>query len=447
MVTGMTFAGKPSDDGSVSEAPMVETREATITLVASAVAAADAVEPSLELPLNAGWRFDRGESGGRAVQSTLQIDLRAFWSDENLAPKVKELRSALVMALEQNEYTDLLRLGAKNHDSSPSVVAQALAFQVLDRTAGLLTGAGRWEFEERPSVDVMCEQIADELAYYLKGVDPYADLILPLHLCSTDLVDPVELTDGVRLVPLDAGHRTRLLAGTMGTYHLPTASQANGWHVAVVCRYQPDVSGALDTALTRASDAVSALRLLRRSAVTFEQALLRPLSLSLTEVGSSIQTGNQTWGRPLKITAPDIAVLQQRMAEPASERSGRLALALRQLLAADSKRECGDRVIDCWTGLEALHIPDGSAELNYRLSLRLAYALGKDESEREKLFAAAKKSYTLRSQLVHGDPKAATKADADRLDEVEEWLRLSILRWWGTTSGPGQPELDAGLFA
>ena len=61
-----------------------------------------------------------------------------------------------------------------------------------------------------------------------------------------------------------------------------------------------------------------------------------------------------------------------------------------------------DKIIDFMIAFEALYFPDEKAELSYRLAFRCAYFLGKDESERQKIFELLKNAYDIRSKIVHG---------------------------------------------
>jgi hypothetical protein len=62
-----------------------------------------------------------------------------------------------------------------------------------------------------------------------------------------------------------------------------------------------------------------------------------------------------------------------------------------------------------WVGLEALLGPDGSGEIVYKLSQRVALLLSKSAEEAKQNFRTAKDCYNTRSKIVHGrwngDPK------------------------------------------
>ena len=62
-----------------------------------------------------------------------------------------------------------------------------------------------------------------------------------------------------------------------------------------------------------------------------------------------------------------------------------------------------DKMIDLGIALEALYVPDSrEGEITFKLAVRAAWFLGKDEADREKLLPQFKAIYKQRSNLVHG---------------------------------------------
>ena len=76
-----------------------------------------------------------------------------------------------------------------------------------------------------------------------------------------------------------------------------------------------------------------------------------------------------------------------------------------------------DWLIDCLIAFEALLLPDGQNELRYRLSLRVAFFIGKSHDERRKIFEITQFAYDLRSSIVHGDEIEKDKND-NRLKQL-----------------------------
>ena len=79
-----------------------------------------------------------------------------------------------------------------------------------------------------------------------------------------------------------------------------------------------------------------------------------------------------------------------------------LYVAIRRFNFSYERALTEDKIIDFMIAFEALYFPDEKTELNYRLALRCAYFLGKDESERQKIFELLKNAYDIRSKIVHG---------------------------------------------
>ena len=87
-----------------------------------------------------------------------------------------------------------------------------------------------------------------------------------------------------------------------------------------------------------------------------------------------------------------------------------------------------DKIIDFMIAFEALYFPDEKAELSYRLAFRCAYFLGKDESERQKIFKLLRNAYEMRSKIVHGR-NLNSESVRELSIELEELLRKSIKKF------------------
>ena len=94
-----------------------------------------------------------------------------------------------------------------------------------------------------------------------------------------------------------------------------------------------------------------------------------------------------------------IAIWPHLGGEPADST---LALALRRLNDSYHRSRLEDRHIDYWTALEALFLRVDEGELRYRAALLTARFIGVDLADRLDLFEKTKKSYDLRSKIVHG---------------------------------------------
>ena len=114
-----------------------------------------------------------------------------------------------------------------------------------------------------------------------------------------------------------------------------------------------------------------------------------------------------------------------------------LDVAIRRFNFSYDKDLPEDKLIDFIIAFEALYLKGAGEELSYRLALRGAYFLGKDEKEREDIFKNLRNAYIARSKIVHGEStqsksfnKFLDKSNLKSLKElsiiVEEYLRESI---------------------
>ena len=97
--------------------------------------------------------------------------------------------------------------------------------------------------------------------------------------------------------------------------------------------------------------------------------------------------------------------------EPRSDVGKLLIRAVRwggRAVAAESSQ---DKLLFFTIALECLALPDGEAELSYRLSERVARAIGTDLDSRQAAFADAKRLYNMRSAIVHGGQKEISEYD------------------------------------
>jgi hypothetical protein len=108
-----------------------------------------------------------------------------------------------------------------------------------------------------------------------------------------------------------------------------------------------------------------------------------------------------------------------------------------------------DRLVDYWIALEALFATDGTQELKYRASLRIARFVGSSPDERRRLFGEMKTSYDLRSHLVHGGDSNSKKCRRlpEVVDQTGATLRRALRLCLERGQPPPLPDIDAGLLA
>ncbi len=84
-----------------------------------------------------------------------------------------------------------------------------------------------------------------------------------------------------------------------------------------------------------------------------------------------------------------------------------------------------DSFLDLMITLENLFLKGTNQELSYKISMRMAYVLGKDKDDRKNIFGFIKNSYNLRSKIVHGEE--SNKLDNQIFLELRKFTKESII--------------------
>jgi hypothetical protein len=148
-----------------------------------------------------------------------------------------------------------------------------------------------------------------------------------------------------------------------------------------------------------------------------------------------------------RFEASDVGVLTRIYGElevAALSSASPVQLALRRLNSAVERTSKADRILDYWIGLEALFLPQIKQELSYRAALRIAAILGTDPENRQERYEIAKKSYGIRSKIIHGDDVPTVTVDQVE-SETQELLRLSLLRAISSEGFPDMSGVDLKL--
>jgi len=162
---------------------------------------------------------------------------------------------------------------------------------------------------------------------------------------------------------------------------------------------------------------LSAVRLLTDAQIFESFSLHTSRDLLNDQVGMNPGTAPYPLGgRPVTLDSSQAAALRTLCTQlGTSPNAAKAAFALRHWEGAMDRLQPADMLIDYWIALESLFTPDGTTELKFRASLRIAAFLGQDGAEREKLYKDMRDSYNLRSSIVHGDPP---KGDLETLTTV-----------------------------
>jgi len=84
-----------------------------------------------------------------------------------------------------------------------------------------------------------------------------------------------------------------------------------------------------------------------------------------------------------------------------------------------------DSLLDLVVALEFLFLKGITDELGYRLSIRAAFLLGSDATERKHVYQSVKTAYNLRSRVIHGE-KYNEKLTHSLMLEIRDYTRQAL---------------------
>jgi hypothetical protein len=175
---------------------------------------------------------------------------------------------------------------------------------------------------------------------------------------------------------------------------------------------------------------IHALRLFRSSTVYRDGMVWGsyPFHPSFGSGGASRRIDQPLLGNLLSVTSIDIIDIQRLYEQiRTNEDKSVFRITLKRLSYGLERIDPEDKVIDFMIGLEALYLPDGSTELKYRWSLRIAWMLEDDTEARKYKYAELKALYDMRSSVVHGSPPGRKNPITDeKIAKLEDMLRISL---------------------
>ena len=185
---------------------------------------------------------------------------------------------------------------------------------------------------------------------------------------------------------------------------------------------------------------ITALRLFKKGSVQYPAILEYPKVWKVSWGVSSYGKGERYMGPRYELTNEDVENLKafwNKFKSLNIHNYPFLDVAIRRFNLSYDRKLPEDKIIDLITAFEALYLGEVEGELSYRLALRCAYFLGKDEEERKKIFEILRDAYKARSKIVHGKSiqsksfnkilnKLNLKSLAELSMQVEEYLRESI---------------------
>ncbi len=192
------------------------------------------------------------------------------------------------------------------------------------------------------------------------------------------------------------------------------------------------------------SDVMRALRLVHHGAFSIPGAIHLPLTW-LDEDQEPRIDFLQTGARHYLLTATfsgeacaEVESVYQNVHGRRVNRHEGLMQAVRRFSFGMDRHRPEDRILDMMIAAEALFLYDAGAaqdkgELKYRLSLRAAFFLGKNPTQREVIFRFMKRAYDARSSIAHGgapsqlrDPQGSETDLVSFTGYLERYLRLAI---------------------
>jgi hypothetical protein len=114
---------------------------------------------------------------------------------------------------------------------------------------------------------------------------------------------------------------------------------------------------------------------------------------------------------------------------------GSLSIALSRFADGYERIRLEDRMIDYVIGLEALYLQrEGEGEFGYKMAHRVSILLSRQKKSRSMLFREIKKSYRLRSKIVHGGryellPENVWFVEDALRDSIKKFLRVEKPDW------------------
>lgn len=310
---------------------------------------------------------------------------------------------------------------------------------------------GSWD--ENP--ELIASLIAQWRAAYQATVVPMQTLV-PMHnLAGPDEI--VEIEPGISLRPISDQERADFwesFAGSPTSAGL-TISQLVRWTHALDLRWEmprkmPVDYGPVDD---RLDDIVRSLQLLYPTPVGYSLTWTRadppdyPSSAPWTDQRLTAPRGLPTFTPiPCSLHPFPLDELQRLLTAMRGRGNSKgLEIALRRFDLASGRPTNEDSLIDLWITLEALLLSDGTAELRYRASLRLARLCGDSPQARQEIFALAKESYDARSKIVHGENPP------DRMPHIISRTRglaqHALKRWLLDRPANGVKTLDEDLLS
>jgi hypothetical protein len=190
---------------------------------------------------------------------------------------------------------------------------------------------------------------------------------------------------------------------------------------------------------------VNSLRILKSSAVYRDHKIITECITFQPYWGTTIRAPffeNIAVGEKCNLSSTEVSTLRNIFNYLCNSNDTRFDTAQRRLSSSVEREHLEDRLIDNMIGLEALYLPDGNAELSFRLSLRVAFLLSSGADKKD-IFYFLKNMYDTRSKIVHGNKYSLKTED---MNQLEELLRKSVILWIEDKNTFSEEQLTKILF-
>lgn len=288
------------------------------------------------------------------------------------------------------------------------------------------------------------EREYSQMEDYLYGQFVYT-YFAPIALLSFD-AGAIDLGSGLTIRRTNQGE-VNTIFGDDFAFHSAPVRDFTTFNNVIECRIEQSKFSELNG---RIESVVSALRLFRQSGVGISSIIQEPPQQVWGTVMLSSSSGTMAMnllGGTCRLSAEEVSQFKAFHARFLNLREliakkEYMSLALRRYNSALDERQLEDRIIDFMIALEALFSSD-ARELRYRLSLRVAVFLGKNDTEREEILQFMKKAYDARSEIVHGGIFKPFRVESKTYDltrtshQLGEITRLSILALLYRIARPG----------
>ena len=138
------------------------------------------------------------------------------------------------------------------------------------------------------------------------------------------------------------------------------------------------------------------------------------------------------------LTKEDTSSLRQMFQVVSECKSKQMLIAIARFNRQYSRENDIDKLIDLVVGFESLYLRGITSELEFRLATRAATHLGREPSQRKKIYDCLSTAYRLRSEIIHGTTqelrghkllrKVSWDSPKAMLDQLSSMLREAISR-------------------